>query len=277
MMSITSKIILILILCIIIYIIYDYNKSENLTIVSFTQSTMTPNTTMTSKPNYFSQYINKKIYLKCKIDNKYYYLVTLSKKLFPELSLDPTEECLNAIVVLMDSDLFNLKKTEYLKKNYKTKEFLGEFVAKEFNNKYIFRSIDSENIDDTMKPTMLNQILYTSYNVNKLCGDMTTYYPSSEFHHFPEIELDDLKNEDDKITFKMCFLTDIVNRTIQNGNKIFSKIFDVNDNALKHKSYIGLSNDTVKNGQDVYKRVNLYYESDKNNIKNILTFEIELL
>jgi len=275
-----TKIILILVFFIIVnivYSIYNMNYDERLTIISYD-----PPRTATPTPGYvspetFDDYLNKKIYLKCKIDSKYYYLVTLSKSLFPELSVDVTKDCMNTIVVLIDSDIFERRKQEYLKKNYKTKEFLGEFMVRKYDDKYVFRSSDNENIDNTVKPTMLNQILYTSYNTNKLCGDTMTYYSSSEFKHLPEIDLRDVQNINGKISFKMEFLTDVVVNSIQDGKPMFLKIFDANDKPLKQKSFVGLSNETVKLNDDILKRVNLYYEFDKANVSNILRFEVELV
>lgn len=276
-MLMISKIILLLVLFLIIYYVYDYNKSEHLTIISSIYSTAVPNITQTPELDYFNKYLNKKIYLKCKIDSKYYYLVTISKKLFPSLSSDLTNECTDAIVILMDSDKFNLKKTEYLQKNYKKKEFLGEFITRKYDNKYIFNSIDNENIDDTMKQTMLNQVLFTSYNINKLCGDTTSYYPSSEFHQHPEIELQNVENSYDIPSFKMSFITDIVRGGIVNGKRIFSKIYDAQDVAAKRRTYIGVSDETVNLDKDVFNRACLYWKTDTANSKNVLIFEPELV
>jgi hypothetical protein len=276
-MSMIYKIILLLIFLFVIYYVYEYNKSEHLTIISSVFSTAGPNTTLTPEKDYFSEYLNKKIHLKCKIDSKYYYLVTISKKLFPELSSDLTSECSEAIVILMDSDKFNSKKIEYLQKNYKKKEFLGEFITKKYDDKYIFQSIDNENIDDTVKQTMLNQVLFTSYDVNKLCGDTTSYYPSSELHQYPEIELQNIENEYNIPSFKMSFITDIVRGGIVNGKKIFSKIYDAHDVAAKRRTYIGVSDETVKLDQDIFKRACLYWKTDAANSKNVLVFEPELV
>ena len=278
-----KNVFILIFIIVIIYYIYIYNKpNEYLTIISYgtNENKETPMPTLPSilpKVNYFDYFVNKKIYLKCKIDSKYYYLVTLSKKLFPELLSNTSDECSESIVVLIDDDKFNLKKNEYLRKPYQTKEFLGEFIANQYNDKYVFKSIDNENIDNNVKQTMLNQILYTSYNTNKLCGDIAEYFPDSKYHHHPEIELHELQNINDVTTFKMCFITDVVIKTVLDGITNFNKIYDAQDNALRQKSYIGVSDETVKFGQDEFKRVNLYIPSDEKNKKNILTFRVELV
>ena len=262
-------------------------------------------------------YANTNINLVCKIpgDDREYYLVNL--KMDEYNTTTTTEKCNTGITVLMERKKIDedLKKYDYdmetdkiicIEKNKaicirsettapdscaeeyqectNKRNYIHDFHIQPILNSdtklksYYFRGTLIPQRNNSSEKIILNQFLYSTLNINKLCSDMS-YYIDDETEKHHEIHVDVISSDTSQITdnlqsseimapdikIKLYFYKNII---IPNGTG-FLQIRDNNNNPTYEKSYIGVceSSDKIKlsDGTKVH-RICLYPENQSDNI-----------